>query len=120
MEPNFLCEAFRNRNKLPIVFLSTGMLRRWAGHCVSSRTSGRWSSETDASGGASSNEGALMERIQLFLAWLRSHGDGANDEDGQTMIEYGLIVALISIVAIVTLTSVGTNVKDVFNSVGGK
>ena len=36
------------------------------------------------------------------------------------MIEYGLIVALISIVAIVTLTSVGSSVQSVFSSVGGK
>ena len=37
-----------------------------------------------------------MERVQLFLAWLMSYGED-RDEDGQTMIEYGLIVALISI-----------------------
>ena len=36
------------------------------------------------------------------------------------MIEYGLIVALISIVAIITLTTVGGNIKDVFNSIAGK
>jgi pilus assembly protein Flp/PilA len=42
------------------------------------------------------------------------------DEQGQTMIEYGLIVALISIVAILTLTTVGSNIKDVFNSIAGK
>ena len=41
-------------------------------------------------------------------------------EDGQTMIEYGLIVALISIVAIITLTTVGGNINDVFNSISGK
>jgi len=61
-----------------------------------------------------------MERIDMFLAWLIGFGQRADDEEGQTMIEYGLIVALISIVAILTLTSVGSNVKDVFNSVGGK
>ena len=61
-----------------------------------------------------------MERVQLFLAWLMSYGEDRDDESGQTMIEYGLIVALISIVAILTLTTVGVNIKDVFNSVGGK
>jgi pilus assembly protein Flp/PilA len=40
-------------------------------------------------------------------------------EEGQTMIEYGLIVALISIVAILTLTTVGGNIQDVFNSIAG-
>ena len=60
-----------------------------------------------------------MERVQLFLAWLMSYGED-HDEEGQTMIEYGLIVALISIVAILTLTTVGGNIKDVFNSIAGK
>jgi pilus assembly protein Flp/PilA len=59
-----------------------------------------------------------MERIQLVLAWIM--GGLEKDEDGQTMIEYGLIVALISIVAILTLTTVGGNIQDVFNSIAGK
>jgi pilus assembly protein Flp/PilA len=58
-----------------------------------------------------------MEKIQLFLAWLTA---GLPErEEGQTMIEYGLIVALISIVAILTLTTVGGNIQDVFNSIAG-
>ena len=61
-----------------------------------------------------------MERIDLFLAWLIGFGQRADDEEGQTMIEYGLIVALISIVAILTLTTVGGNIKDVFSSIAGK
>ena len=46
--------------------------------------------------------------------------DESEDEQGQTMIEYGLIVALISIVAILTLTTVGGNIKNVFSSIAGK
>lgn len=42
------------------------------------------------------------------------------DEEGQTLIEYGLIIALISIVAIVALTLVGGNISNIFNSVAGK
>ena len=61
-----------------------------------------------------------MERIEVYLAWLLSYGTRADDEEGQTMIEYGLIVALISIVAILTLTTVGGNIKDVFSSIAGK
>jgi len=60
-----------------------------------------------------------MERIQLFLACLVDSQE-SEDEQGQTMIEYGLIVALISIVAILTLTTVGGNIKDVFSSIAGK
>ena len=59
-----------------------------------------------------------MEKVQELLVSLL--GYSANNEEGQTMIEYGLIVALISIVAILTLTTVGGNIKDVFNSVAGK
>ena len=61
-----------------------------------------------------------MERIELFLAWIMSYGTRSDDEEGQTMIEYGLIVALISIVAILTLTTVGGNIQSVFSSIAGK
>jgi len=38
-------------------------------------------------------------------------------EEGQAMVEYGLILALISVVAIAALALIGTNVNEVFNSV---
>jgi pilus assembly protein Flp/PilA len=39
------------------------------------------------------------------------------DESGATAIEYGLIAALIAVVIITVLTSVGQNLSTVFNSV---
>jgi len=36
------------------------------------------------------------------------------EEEGQTLIEYGLIVALISIIAIAILTVVGRKGRDVY------
>ena len=39
------------------------------------------------------------------------------DEEGATAIEYGLIAALISIVAIAAMTNVGTNLQNIFNTV---
>jgi len=39
------------------------------------------------------------------------------DESGATAIEYGLIAALISVVAIATLTTVGTKLNAKFESV---
>jgi pilus assembly protein Flp/PilA len=39
------------------------------------------------------------------------------DESGATAIEYGLIAALISVVIIVALTTVGTNLNATFTSV---
>jgi pilus assembly protein Flp/PilA len=55
----------------------------------------------------------MVVRVEDFF----THND---EEDGQTMVEYGLIIALVSIVAIATLGLVGTNIKSVFNSIAGK
>jgi pilus assembly protein Flp/PilA len=41
----------------------------------------------------------------------------ARDDRGATAIEYGLIVALISIVVITAVTTVGNNLKTKFNAV---
>lgn len=41
-------------------------------------------------------------------------------EEGQTMIEYGLIIALISIVAIGALTLVGVNLGTIFTDIAGE
>jgi pilus assembly protein Flp/PilA len=38
-------------------------------------------------------------------------------EDGQAMVEYSLILALISIIAIAALTTIGTDVRSVFEKV---
>ena len=39
------------------------------------------------------------------------------DEEGASMVEYGLLVALIAIVALGAVQLVGTNVKQVFTNV---
>jgi pilus assembly protein Flp/PilA len=39
------------------------------------------------------------------------------NEDGATAIEYGLIAALIAVVAIVAWTAVGTNLSSIFHTV---
>jgi pilus assembly protein Flp/PilA len=39
------------------------------------------------------------------------------DESGATAIEYGLIAALIAVVAITTLTAVGSKLNDKFSSI---
>lgn len=40
------------------------------------------------------------------------------DENGQGMVEYGLIIALIAVVAIVAVKAVGTKVSGIFSKVG--
>ena len=41
----------------------------------------------------------------------------AKDESGATAIEYGLIAALVAVVIITTLTTLGNNLKNVFTNV---
>jgi pilus assembly protein Flp/PilA len=48
-------------------------------------------------------------KLILFRFW--------RDESAATAIEYGLIAALISVVAITTLTSVGSKLNKKFSSV---
>ncbi len=51
-----------------------------------------------------------MRRILIRLL-ARFHA-----EEGQGMVEYSLILALISVAAIAILTTLGTDVKNVFTS----
>jgi pilus assembly protein Flp/PilA len=41
------------------------------------------------------------------------------DEEGATMVEYGLLVALIAMVALVGVKLIGTNLNSLFTSVAG-
>jgi pilus assembly protein Flp/PilA len=51
-----------------------------------------------------------MNAIQKFL----------REEDGVTAIEYGLIAALIAVVIVTAVTTVGSKLTTVFNTVGNK
>lgn len=52
----------------------------------------------------------LMNNMKSFM----------QDEEGVTAIEYGLIAALIAVVIITAVTSVGTNLSGIFTYVAGK
>ena len=42
------------------------------------------------------------------------------DEEGQGMVEYGLIIGLIAVVVIVALVALGPKIRDMFNDVNEK
>lgn len=51
--------------------------------------------------------------IEQFKSFTR-------DESGATMIEYGLIAALVAVAAIVALQALGTSISSIFTAVGTK
>lgn len=57
-----------------------------------------------------------MQRINKFLTRLAVRYV-TKREEGQTLVEYGLIVALLSIAAIIILGVLGSNIVAVFEDV---
>ncbi len=56
-----------------------------------------------------------------FAVWMRTlMSSVANEEDGQALVEYALILSLIAVVAIGALTLLGTNVTGILNTIAGK
>jgi Flp pilus assembly pilin Flp len=53
----------------------------------------------------------LPGRLYLALSSLRDR------EEGQAMVEYALILFLVSVVSIAILTTLGTKVSSVFNEI---
>ena len=55
----------------------------------------------------------MLQFISTLLARFRR-----NDEKGQTLVEYGLLLALIAIIVIVALIFLGPIVSRLFQNVG--
>jgi pilus assembly protein Flp/PilA len=54
---------------------------------------------------------------QIVLNWLAQF---QTEEEGQGLVEYALILVLVSVVAIVTLRVLGTDVAAVFTDISGE
>jgi len=52
--------------------------------------------------------------MKKLMNWLK------NEESGQGMVEYGLILALIAVVVIGAVTLIGGNLNTMFTGVAGK
>jgi pilus assembly protein Flp/PilA len=50
-----------------------------------------------------------------FISRLRSF---VRDEEGQDLLEYALLVALIALVSVGVITTAGTNVQGIFTRIG--
>jgi len=60
----------------------------------------------------------MLDRFNLWVAALVGRAQELEREDGQAMVEYALILALVSVVALVALKAIGTNVDSIFNKIG--
>jgi pilus assembly protein Flp/PilA len=58
-------------------------------------------------------ERAKLLPMRLYLA-LKDLRDG---EEGQAMVEYALILALVSVAAVGILSALGTHVSSIFNEI---
>ena len=54
----------------------------------------------------------------MLRLWTTAQSRFITDQEGASLVEYGLLVALIAIVAIVAVTFVGTSVESNFDEVG--
>jgi pilus assembly protein Flp/PilA len=52
----------------------------------------------------------LMNRMRALV----------RDDEGQDLIEYALLAGLISLVAVATVTTAGTQVNEIFSKITGK
>jgi len=58
-----------------------------------------------------------LQKINEFVSRLLVKFQEIKEESGQTLVEYGLIVALLSIAAIFILGVLGQDIVDVFTKV---
>ena len=57
---------------------------------------------------------------KLTQLWIGAREKFNNDERGQGMVEYGLIIALVAVVLIVASTTLSDGLDDIFTGVGTK
>ncbi len=60
----------------------------------------------------------MIEKLQFMTIMLINDVKAKRDERGATAVEYGLMVALIAVVIIAAVTTLGTNLNAKFTSVG--
>ena len=60
----------------------------------------------------------MLDRFNLWMLSVTGRIQELKREDGQAMVEYALILGLVSVVALIALTAIGTSVNSIFNSIG--
>jgi pilus assembly protein Flp/PilA len=58
----------------------------------------------------------MLQYVNAYISNLLSHFRN-DDEEGQTLVEYGLLLALIAIIVIVALIFLGPIISQLFSNV---
>jgi pilus assembly protein Flp/PilA len=59
-----------------------------------------------------------MTTYDVLATWLRARF--GNTEKGASLVEYALLLALIAVVCIIAITTLGTKASNNFTSIGNK
>jgi len=51
---------------------------------------------------------------------LAAHTQFVRDEDGASLVEYGLLLSLVAVVCIVAISTLGTSISTMFSTLAGK
>jgi len=61
----------------------------------------------------------MLENLAI-QAMIRFQGQNRDEEHGQTLVEYGLIVAFVAIVSVVIVQTIGSKVPAFFTTAASK
>nr|WP_300045500.1 Flp family type IVb pilin [uncultured Nocardioides sp.] len=61
----------------------------------------------------------MLEKLQFMTIMLVNDIKAKRDDRGATAVEYGLMVALIAVVIIGAVTTLGGNLKAMFTTISG-
>ena len=59
----------------------------------------------------------MKKFMQTSSVWLWAKWSLLKREEGQGMVEYGLIIALVAVVVVVALTAMGGTISNLFNNI---
>ena len=62
----------------------------------------------------------MMEAITAGATWLFARVQSLKDEEGQALVEYALILALVSIAAVATLKVTGTSINTILTKINAE
>lgn len=61
-----------------------------------------------------------MEQVVKMMLWWQNVKASLRNENGQGMVEYGLLLALIAVAVIVVLGTMGNQLNTMFTNVSNK